>query len=756
MSFSVVGKDIKKVDGIAKAKGVARYIGDIEFPGMLYAKILRSPHPHAKVLSVDISEAEKLDGVHAIVTPEHQPKTRYNMAGFPPNAEEFPLIEDQLILTDHPMYVGDPICAVAADTEEIAENACKLIKVEYEILPHVIFAEDAMKEDAPKLREEGNVMFEAPIKFGDIDAAFAESALIVKESYSTQKVYQATIEPTSGCVAMWDDSGKLTVYSPTQMPHLARKIIGTALDMRLGDIRLIKPHVGGGFGARLGLVIEPLTALLAKHAGRPVKLIYTREEAMAFSEHRHPCKMDMELGFTKEGRITGMRFTNIVEGGAYATHTPSIAGIVGPWAFGMYKMQAVDYLGKAVLTNSMYNGAYRGYGNPQASWAIENTMDIAAEKLGIDDLEIRKINGFGDDDIWPWSQLPVESSGLNECIDKGAESIGWHEKRGKKLGTSTKPRGIGMAVSCHVSGAKPGLLEISGAYVKINEDGTANLIIGNADIGQGSTTALAQICAEELGVKFEDIIVETDAVDTNYTLFDIGSHASRQMNSGGNVVAKAAREAKGKMLEEAAVMLDVKAGDLDAKDGIIFVKDNPTKSLTYGEVSFEAHFKPEGTQIFGTSSENPEGNPPVYAAQFAEVEVDTETGVVSVIKFVAAHDTGVVINPLNTTGQIDGGAHHGIGFALTEESVVNPETGLLENRDLANYKILTAMDMPEVVSIAVETPAKTSSHGQKSVGESGLIATAPAISNAVYNAIGVRITDLPITPDKVLAALAKK
>ncbi len=771
MSFSVIGKDIKKLDGIAKAKGTAKYIGDLEFPGMLHAKIFRSPHPHAKVISIDVSEAEALEGVHTIITPKDAPKQKFNMAGFPPNSPEFPLVEDQVILTDEPLYVGDPICAVAATSPEIAEEAVKLIKVEFEVLPHVIFAKDAVKEDAPKVftnldGEKSNIIYESPLvmNFAQMAGAPFEledikgmTDLVVKDNYKTQKVYQSTIEPTSGAIAMFNETGILTLYTPTQMPHLARKIVAHAMEMRVGDVRVIKPHVGGGFGSRLGLVNEPIAALLAKHAGAPVKLIYTREEAMAFSEHRHPCDIDLELGFTKDGHITYMKMVNIVEGGAYATHTPSIAGIVGPWAFGMYKMMHVDYLGKAVLTNSMFNGAYRGYGNPQAAWAIENAMDEAARKLGLDELEMRKMNAYKAEDMWGWSHgLPVESQGLDECIDKGAEAIGYKEKHGKNLGTDIKPRGVGMAISCHVSGAKPGLLELAGAHVKMNEDGTVNLVNANADIGQGVTTALAQIAAETLGVKFEDIIAETDAVDTNYTLFDIGSHASRQMYSGGNAVWKACLDAKKKLFVEAARMMECSPEDLAARDGKIFMKNDESKFLTHAEVSFEAHFKVDGSQIYGTASENPEGNPPVYAAQFAEVEVDTETGVVSVVKFVAAHDTGVVVNPLNVHGQIDGGAHHGIGYALTEETVIDPETGIMVNRDLANYKVLTAMDMPEIVSIAVEEPSTSASHGQKSIGESGLIASAPAIANAVYDAIGVRINSLPITPDKVLKALAEK
>lgn len=754
MGYSVVGKSVTKVDALPKAKGAAKYLADLKFPHMLYGKILRSPHAHAKVLSIDTSKAEALRGVEAVLLPEDCPKAFFNMAGFPPG-EEFPIPSDQHILTRNPIYVGDPVCAVAAVSEEIAEEAVGLIEVKYEVLPAVFDPEEAIKESAPQFKDGGNVIAKMPMAWGDVAKGFAEADVIVENRYTTQKVYQCSMEPTSCATAMFDDKGKLTIYTPTQMAHLTRRIVAQAMEMRAGDVRIVKPYVGGGFGSRLGTVAEPVAAMLAKKAGKPVQVVYSREESMCNSEQRHPAIIDIKTGVKADGTLVALEMKAIVNTGAYTTHGPTIALLVGAWALSMYRLPNASYEGLCVCTNTMYNGAYRGYANPQAVWAVEQQMDILAEKLNMDPIEIRMKNYLKEGEVWPWSRMEIESCGFAECMKRGLESIDWYNKYGKGK-DGLKKRGLGLATMMHVSGAAPALKEISGAFVKLNEDGTANLILGSPDLGQGSTTALMQICAEELGLNYEDIIVDDAITDTDYALFDIGSHASRQMYSGGNAVKKAAAMAKERLLALAADMLKEPVEKLIAKDGQVYVADNPEKSVTHQEVAFEAHFGEIGKQIWGTCSENPPGNPPVYAIHFAEVEVDTETGEVKLLKLVAAHDTGRMINPSNVYGQIQGGVHHGIGMALTEEIKICPETGRVLNPDLANYKIHTILDMPEIDSIAIEAVSKTASHGQKSIGESGLIPTCAAIGNAVYNAIGVRITDLPITPEKVLKALAER
>jgi xanthine dehydrogenase molybdenum-binding subunit len=755
MDFPVIGKSVNKIDGIPKAKGTAKYIADMKFPNMLYGKILRSSYAHAKVLSIDISKAEALAGVKAVITPKDCPNIKFNMAGFPPG-EAFPLPFDQSILTDNPLHVGDPICAVAADSEEIAEEAIGLIEIKYEVLPAVFDAEEAMKEDAPQFKEGGNVISTFPLAWGDVDKGFEEADVVVENRYTTQKHYHCSIEPTSGVIAMWDEIGKLTLYTPTQMPHLVRRINAIALGMRPGDVKVVKPYVGGGFGSRLGVIAcEPIAALLSKQTGCPVKIIYSREESLSCTELRHPVTFYIKTGMKKDGTLVAQEVKTIVNTGAYATHGPSIGILSGLWGLTMYKCGNVKYEGVTVCTNTMYNGAYRGYGNPQSVWAVEQQVDICAAKLGLDPIEVRMKNRLSEGDVWPWSGYVIESSGLEEAINKGAQLINWEENRSKANKDGVKKRGVGMAMMMHVSGAKPVLHELASAFIKMNEDGTVNLLMAAPEIGQGSTTALMQICAEVLGVNFEDVIV-SDFTDTDSTMFDIGSHASRQMYSGGHAVTKAATMAKEELFKVASVMLGVHPDKLVAKGGKIMDAKNPDKFVTHADACLEAHFRHDGKQIWGACSENPPENPPVYGVHFADVEVDTETGEINIVNFVAAHDTGRMINPKQVEGQIQGAIHHGLGYALTEEVKVCPETGKVLNPDLANYKILTAMDMPKFHTVTIEAVAKTSSHGQKSVGESGLVPTAAAIANAVYDAIGVRIHDLPITPEKVLKALAEK
>jgi xanthine dehydrogenase molybdenum-binding subunit len=754
MEFSVVGKNYHRQDGMPKAKGTAQYIADLKFPNMLYGKIVRSPHAHAKVTHIDVNKAEALPGVKVILTPDDCPKTKFNMAGFPPG-EAFPLPQDQLILTAHPLFVGDPICAVAAVSEEIAEEAVRLIEIQYQILPHVIDRHEAIKDEAPQFKEGGNVVSRFPLAWGDIDKAFEEADVVVQNRYTTQKAYQCTIEPTSGVVALWNDMKRLVVYSPTQMPHLVRRILATALEMRIGDIEVIKPHVGGGFGSRLGVIAcEPIAALLSKKTGFPVRIIYTREESIAYSEQRHPVTIEIKTAAKEDGTLLGHDMRAIVDTGAYATHGPSIGILAGLWGLTMYKVPNVRYEGISTCTNTMYNGAYRGYGNPQSVWAVEQQMDQIAEKLNMDPLKLRLKNFLYEGDIWPWSGYPIESCGINECLEKGAKLIGWEEKRSKAPENSVKRKGLGLATMMHVSGAKPVLHELSSAFIKLNEDGTANLLIGSAEIGQGCNTALMQICAEELGINYEDVLIP-ETVNTDYTMFDIGSHASRQVYSMGNAVKKAASQAKEKLFQVASVMLGVHPNELDTKEGRIFVKSTPEKFVTHAQANLEAHFRHDGKQIWGACSENPPGNPPVYAVHFVEVEVDIETGEIKILNFVAAHDTGVIINPNLVQGQIQGAIQHGLGYALTEEVQICQQTGRVLNQDLVNYKIFTMEDMPHIDIVTVEAAAKSSSHGQKSVGESGLVPTAAAIGNAVYDAIGIRITDLPITPEKILKALGK-
>ena len=759
MAYSVVGQSVERVDAREKVSGRAMYTGDLTMPNMLIGKVLRSPHAHADIKRIDVSKARALPGVKAVLTYEDTPKVFWNSAGFPPSPGAI-LMEDQYILSDKARYVGDGIAAVAAVNEETAERALSIIDVEYEILPALMTVEDAMAEGAPLIHQAvNNVMAHMPIVIGDVDQGFQDADYVFEDKYFVPKAYQVSMEPCGVALASPEMDGRVTIWTSTQMPHLVRGITAHALGVGVNKVRIIKPAVGGAFGSRLGAVNEPIAALLAKKSGYPVMLKYSREESFLATESRHPITVILKTGVKIDGTFTARQMTAYIDGGAYATHTPSFAGPVAGWFLAMYKSPNIKIDNYSVYTNSTQCGAFRGYGNPQVVFAVESQVDDIAAKLGIEPLEMRRKNHPCAGEVWNWSNWVIESCGLEEALAKGAEAINWQEKRAAGVNgqnsSSTKKRGVGMAYMMHVSGARPMLHETSSAVVKINEDGSANLIYSNSDCGQGSGTALSQVAAEELGLPLHEVLI-TKQADTDIAGFDIGSHASRQAYSGGNAVKKAATAAKQGLLAMAAELLAVPVADLNIANGMIWSSHDQSKAISVADVSHKAHFGSHGHQIIGVASEEPAGNPPVYAAQFVEVEVDTETGVIDVLKVVAAHDVGTAINPAIVEGQIEGAVQQGIGYAITEEYRYDQQTGQPLNANLADYKILTTVDMPEVETILVQASSQSGPFGAKSVGESGLVATAAAVGNAVCNALGIRFTELPITPEKVLQALKEQ
>ncbi|MBI4320779.1 MAG: molybdopterin-dependent oxidoreductase [Chloroflexi bacterium] len=756
MLASVIGQSIQRIDALEKITGAAEYVGDLSLKGMLWGKVLRSPLAHARILTIDSARARRLAGVRTVTTFDDTPRVPWNSAGLPPS-KGTTLTPDQYILADKARYVGDAVAAVAAVDEDTAREALELISVEYEPLPAVLDPLEAMANGAPILHSaERNIAAHLPVGIGSVEAGFEQADQVFEDTYRTQKVFQCTIEPCSVSLATFDKSGRLTVWSSTQMPHSARALIARAMDMPIGRVRVIKPYVGGAFGSRLGIVNEAICSLLAQKSGKPVMVQYSREESFIGSESRHPIILQLKTGVKRDGTFTARQLKTIIDAGAYTTHTTSFARpYVGFW-LAMYKCPNIRIDAYSVHTNTPPSGAYRGYGNPQAVFAVESQVDDIAAALGIDALEMRIKNHPCRGEPWGKTSWAIESCGLEEAIERAAASIGWKEKRGRAA-AGPKKRGVGMAYMMHGSGARPGLTELSSAIIKINEDGSANVVYSTTDSGQGSATALSQIAAEEMGLRFEDVLI-TLTTDTDVTPFDVGSHASRQIYSGGNAVRTAAADVKEKILAQAAKMLEVSPGDLQIKDSYVSVKGSPDRGLSVGVVAREAHFGKSGLahQIIGVASKEPPGTPPAYAAQFAEVEVDTETGMVSVIKMAAAHDVGTAINPANVEGQIEGALQQGIGFALTEQFVVSRSSGEPLNANFTDYKLLTSVDMPVVDTIIVEAPALTGPFGAKSIGESGLVATAAAIGNAIADAVGIRLKELPFTSEAILKALREK
>ncbi len=758
--LSVVGKRIIQPDAAAKATGAAMYASDLKMPGMLIGKVLRSPYPHAKIKRIGKSKAEKLPGVEAVITPEDvtqwKPFDR-GLKDLPMIAGGYLVPPDEHILNERARHFGDAIAAVAAINEHIAEEALELIEVEYEELPFVIDPEEAMKPGAPQVSDvaEGNIgkHLSYPFPEGDVEKGFKEADCIVEGTFSTTKQEHCTAE-TAAAVAHLDVNGRINIWSQCQVAHMARREIAHIFNMPVSKVKLMTPLVGGGFGQRGSVCAEPICIALALKTGKPVKLEYTREENFTALESRTGFKYNLKIGFKQDGTLTAMQVYMLGRLGGYMGCGP-MASVIG-MVFGLGHYRCPNRAGEAdmVMTNTPVSGAFRGFGNPAMMWGIEQLVDEAAEKLGMNPLKIRLKNIKKAGEIANMG-LRLESTYLDECIKRGAEAIGWKEKWGKKKEGKMR-RGVGIATMTHCSGAAPLYLDHSNAFIKLNEDGSADLTVHPAPLGQHIWGALSQIAAEELGILAEDIHIVTG--DTDITLFEYGSDASRSTYAIGSATLIAAHQAKEQILERAAKMLGVSPDELEIKERQVYVKANPKKSIPVADVCYDAiyNFKGECLNISGKCSWEGRWNSSPTGAFFAEVEINTETGRVKVIKFVTAIDCGKAINPMTVEGQLEGGMQQGIGYGLTEDYIINKDTGVVESDNYDTYKMPGILDMPETEVVIIDKPDPKGPFGAKGVGEPGMVGVAPAIANAIYDAIGVRIKDLPITPEKVLKALGEK
>jgi xanthine dehydrogenase molybdenum-binding subunit len=750
--YSAIGKRVPRIDGMEKVTGTAKYLGDLKIPGMLYGKILRSPYPHAKILKVDTSKAEKLKGVRAVVTGKDTKGIR--LCVIPHLANKPPLAEDKV------RFIGDEIAAVAADSEEIAEEALDLIEVEYEELPGVFDPFEAMKADAIKIHEGGNTAIHISRSYGNVEKAFGESDHIVEDRFETQAQVHCCLEP-HGCIVHLDRSGNLTVWITTQIPHPYRKMLADVLGMPLNKVRVVKVYMGGGFGGRFEMdPIEIIAYFLSKKTGRPVRIINTQDEQFTTGRTRYPMVIDIKTGVKKDGTILARDVKVVTDNGAYNSHGITITMGLGTKCTYLWGVPNVRYEADVMFTNKVYGGAFRGYGNPQITFAIESQTDMIAEKLGMDvkDLSLKNANYSG--------QLTcmghkITSCGLKDCIDKAVEAIDWKEKR-RKPGN----RGVGMASLMHTGGGVRllfGDCNLSDVFIKMNNDGTIDLASGMAEIGQGSDTALAQIAAEELGISVKDVNVITG--DTWTTPQCLGAWGSREVFVAGNAVKMAAGEIRRKLFEEASRMLEARVDDLVAKERKVYVKGNPEKFVSIAQVATTCYNRGrilagrgcyDDPTTYIPDSKTGYGGVPTYAfgTHAIEVEVDRKTGQVKVLNFIAAHDVGRVINPMMAEGQIEGGGLQGLGYALSEGLVW--EEGIVLNPNFQDYRIFYINDVPPIKSVMVESIDPDGPYGAKGLGEPGLVPTAAAIANAIYDAVGVRIKSLPITAEKILRALKEK
>lgn len=770
-----VGKSLPRKDGPVKATGRAEYTVDIVLPGMLCGKILRSPYPHAKILRVDTSRAERLPGVKAVVTAKDSLGIKHGFVETPRYpADQYPIAVDRV------RYVGEEIAGVAATDESIAEEALGLIHVEYEELPAMFDVEEAMRPDAPEIHPSHpkvsdpyrNIGGKTETAWGDVEKAFAEAHLVREDRFVSQLRTHAYMEPQA-TVASYDYSGKLNVWTSGMGVFSKRAKLAKTLGLPSGRVRVLKSYVGGAFGGKVDLFNhEYIASLLSMKCHLPVKIVYSREEVFKFARHGQPLIMYIKTGVARDGTLLAQSIRTINDSGGY--RGSGVVVIFLAWGFAMipYRVPNLTYVGHSIYTNNTVHCPQRGHGAPQIRFAIESQLDMLAEELGIDPIEMRLRNARLPGEVLPNGDA-LKNYGLVECIRQTAQATDFchaHEEARRKQSNSAKiKRGIGIGISSYHGGSLV-YPNSSSVIVRLNDDATVSLITGALDIGQGPETILCQIVAEELGIPMDDI--QIFAADTETTTQDIGSWISGLTYVTGNAAKKAAENAMRKLLEVAAEELDANASDLEAKHKEIYVKRAPARKMSYAEVIAASMLKGHGETIMGEGHFRIIKDVPIHPslastqgrwsenyasdAQVAEVEVDTETGVVKVLKVTIAHDCGFPINPQLVEGQIDGQISMAQGHALCEEVLV--KDGHIINPSLLEYKIPCALDMVETAQIHVTTEqyVKGRPYDTKEVGEGHVSGTLAAIANAVYNATGVRVKELPIYPYKITQSLESK
>lgn len=754
MTHAVIGHSVKRADLLDKVTGNAKYVSDMPMAGLLHAKLKRCNVAHARIVGIDTSAALAPPGVKAILTHENVPRVLHAGSPHPRSAS---VTCDQYILDNKVRYWGEGVAAVAATSEDIAARAIELIHVEYEALPALFTVEDAAAPGAALIhdREPGGNLVLPPVRIerGDVDKGLAEADFIFEGVYEGGRPTPAYMEPNV-LTCKWDGNGNLTVWISTQTAFMVRGIMAEVLGLPLHKVRVLVDHMGGGFGAKQDLFqAEFLCALLARQTHRPVRMEYTREETFLGGRTRHPAKVWLRQGFRKDGTITAREAKVVFNSGAYGSHGPGVTNVGTAAMVSLYRCENVRLEGRCVYTNSPIAGAFRGYGVVQTYYALDIQMDEAAERLGVDPAELKLRNAVREGDIAP-SNHPLIGRGLEACIRKGMEVVNWDARRAEtRQQRGVIRRGWGIGCEMHGSSAYPGIKEQANAIVKMNEDGTVVLLTGAAGLGTGAHTALAQIVAEELAIPFESVSVVHG--DTDVVPWDIGAFASHTTYMVGRAAQMAAGDIKTQLLARAAKQMEAEPGELDIANGVITVRERPGPAMTVREAVMPRKGLP-AAQLVGTATYHPTKSYS-FAAHFVEVEVDTETGFVTVRQVVPVHDIGKVIHPVAAAGQIEGGIQQGIGHTLYEDYQIDMTTGRSLNANFVDYKMPLAMDMPEIHTVLLEAaPDPGGPFGAKGVGEDPIVAIGPAIANAVFDAIGVRFRHYPIKPEQVLQALAAK
>jgi xanthine dehydrogenase molybdenum-binding subunit len=738
------------VDGVSKVTGKAQYVDDIYERHMLHAKVFRSTIANGLVKRIDVSKARELPGVTAVVTYEDVPAHTFPTAGHPysldPGHRD---VADRNLLTRRVRLYGDEIAAVVAVDELTAEKAVRLIEVEYEEYMPILTADAALRDGAVEIHEgTKNIVGDGNgYVLGDMEAAFSEADYVFADEFATSTVQHCAMENHSA-YAYIDENGKVVVVSSTQIPHLARRMVGQALGIPWGRVRVIKPYIGGGFGGKQDVVVEPLVAFLTTVVhGRPVRLQLTREETFIASRVRHAIHFKLKTGVNQDGTLIARQAEGISLNGGYASHGHAIVSNSGAKYRGLYDQKAIRYEAVTVYTNMPAAGAMRAYGIPQIMFALESHMEDIARELQMDPIEFRLKNIIRPGWVDPISKMVAGSNGLAECIAKGKELIRWDEKQAfYKEKSGQKRRGLGMANFVYATGTHPVGLEIGGARIVMNEDASVQLQVGATEIGQGSDTVFLQMVAETVGLPMSMVNIVSKQ-DTDITPVDTGSYASRQTYITGMAVKKAAEEVKRKALDYAWGMTDIPAGAMDIFNGWVVYRHNGEKIMPLADVALDSWYNTTfAAPITADVSNNARVNAFAYGCTFVEVEVDIPLGKVEIVEIYNVHDAGTVINPQLATGQVHGGVSMGIGYALYEQLLFDGKTGKPLNNNLLDYKLMTTMDTPDIGVEFVETYEPTGPYGNKALGEPPAISPAPAIRNAILDATGVKLNRVPMNP----------
>jgi putative selenate reductase molybdopterin-binding subunit len=780
-SLQTVGHPEPKVDAVKLVQGKPAFTADFEKRDMLVARVLRSPYAHAEITSIDTSAAEALPGVAAVLTWKDLPRVVYSTAG---QSDPIPGPLDSFSLDHKVRFVGDRVALVAAETAEIAEAALELIDVTYEVLPPIIDPQEAMAEGAPVIHDEPeyvhfdasdpekNLAAKISIDIGNVEEGFTEADRIFEAEYIVPKVQQAHIEPHV-VVTYWDADDRLVIRTSTQVPFHVRRQLAPVLNLPIKRIRVIKPRIGGGFGGKQEVLVEDVAAHLTIATGKPVIYEMSREEEFIASRSRHPMRIRMKTGVKTDGTITANAMYCLSDTGAYGCHALTVAGNTGHKAMALYvgdepyrQEPNIRFYADVVYTNTPPSGAYRGYGVPQGFWPVERHMETIAREMGLDPIAFRLKNALHAGEIHPFSKVwsegrepkpeTIYTIGLESCVRQGRAAIGWDQKYNNPdwhqvPGKPHLRKGIGVALV--MQGTAIPYLDMGGASIKMNDDGSFNLLVGATDLGTGSDTVLAQMAAEVLGVPLEDMIVYSS--DTDFTPFDKGAYASSTTYISGAAVVKAARQVAERIRERAARLfadqgLAVAPEAIQLQDRMAAAATGETISFT--EIALDALHHSDQEQIMAVASHMSPVSPPPFAAQFAEVTVDTDTGMVTVDHLVMAVDSGVIINPVTASGQIEGGMAQSLGYAVSEEMVYDAK-GRARERDLVDYHIFRADEMPEMTTIFVETYEPSHPFGAKAVAEIPLDGVAPAVGNAIVDACGVSLHKNPALPETIWRSL---